>query len=188
MVGAVAAALAAWRVRTLFIGGPEFLGRILGYAATVVAALVISGAQWLLLRRYRFPVDWWVPATVTASLLGAVVLIPNVLRAVLGQASGPGGPNLSSAVMAGGAALAGAGLLVGTAQWLVLRGPGRSAALAWIPASGIGGALAGSVTTMISSHLIGLPIFLFLGVLAAVGAVLQAAVQAPVLGWLVPKT
>lgn len=188
MFGAVAAALAAWRVRTLFIGGPEFLGRILGYMATVVGAIAISGAQWLLLRRYRLPVDWWVPATVTASLLSAVVLIPNVLGAVLGQADGPGGPDLSVAVMAGGAALAGAGLLVGSAQWLVLRGPRRSAALAWIPASVIGGALAGSITTLIGSHLVGLPLLLFLGVPAAVGSLLQAGVQGPVLGQLVPKT
>jgi len=188
MVGAVAAALAAWRVRTLIIGGPEFLGRNLGYVAKVVEAMVISGAQWLLLRRYRLPVDWWVPTTVTANLLTAVVVIPNVLGAILGKAGGPGGPNMSIAVIAGGAALASAGLLVGSAQWLVLRGLGRRAAFAWIPASVVGGGLAGSATTLISSHLVGMPAFVFLGVVAAVGALLQAAIQAPVLGRLALKT
>jgi len=189
-IAAIVAALIQWRIRTLFLSGPDFilahslgydfLAQDLGYVATVLGVIVVSGAQWLLLRHYRLAVDWWVPATAVAGTLDAVVLIPTVLRAVYSLAGHPAMPTLNVVVAAGGAALAASGLLVGTAQWFVLRGNGRTVAIGWIPATVLGGVMAGSITTAISSH-VRLPPVLVISALAAVGALLLAAVQAPIL-------
>jgi hypothetical protein len=190
-VATVVAALVQWRIRTLFVSGPDFivahylgydfLAQDVGYVATMVGAIVISGAQWLLLRRYRLAVGWWMPATVAAGTVDALVLVPSVLRAVLGLAGSPTVPTFNVVVAAGGAALLASGLLVGAAQWLVLRGSGRSVAIGWIPATVLGGVLAGSITTALSSQVRGLPTLLVLSALAAVGSLLLAGVQAPVL-------
>lgn len=190
-IAAVVAALVQWRIRTLFLGGPDFivahylgydfLAQDLGYVATVIGAIVVSGAQWLLLRHYRLAVDWWMPATAVAGTLDAVVLIPNVLHAIYSLAGNPAEPTLNVVVAAGGAALGASGLLVGTAQWLVLRGSGRTVAIGWIPATVLGGVMAGSITSAISSHVRSLPPVLLISALAAVGALLLAAVQGPIL-------
>jgi hypothetical protein len=190
-IATVVAALVQWRIRTIFLSGPDFivahylgydsLAQDLGYVATVIGTILVSGAQWLLLRRYRLAVDWWIPVTVVAGTLDAVVLIPSVLRAVQGLAGNPTVPTLNVVVAAGGAALAASGLLVGTAQWFVLRGGGRTVAIGWIPATVVGGVIAGSITTAISSEVRSLPSALVLSALAAIGALLLAAVQGPIL-------
>ena len=177
VIGAVVAALVAWQVRTFFAAGMVFSGQSARYAATVVEALIVGGAQWLVLRRYRLLLDWWVPATVVANLLNAIVVIPSVLR----LADGSGVISPATAMIAGGSALAAAGLVVGTAQALVLRGPAGNMAWAWVPATVIGGAFAGALTTALSAQLIGLPYIAFISVLTASGALLKAASQAPVL-------
>ena len=189
------AALLQWRIRTILFSGPDFivahslgydfLAQDLGYVATVIGALVVSGAQWLLLRRYRLAVGWWMPVTVVAAMLDAALLIPSVLRIVQGLAGNPTVPTLNVIVAAGGAALAASGLLVGTAQWFVLRGSRRTVAIGWIPATVVGGVLAGGITTAIGSNVRSLPPVLVLSALAALGALLLAAVQAPILRRLV---
>jgi hypothetical protein len=177
VMGAVLAALIAWQVRSLFLGGPAFSSQGARYAGTVVEALVAGGAQWLVWRRYRFAVDWWVPVTVAANLLNTVIVIPSVLH--IAPRAGVISP--TTAMVLGASALAAAGLVVGTAQALILRGPTGNAAWAWVPATIIGGAFAGAITIAVSPHLFGLPYVLFLSVLTAIGAVLTAASQAPVL-------
>jgi len=177
IIGGVVAALAAWQIRTFFIGGPTFIRQDARYVGTVVEALILGGAQWLVLRRYRLAADWWVPVSVGANLLNALVVVPSVLRLV----DGAGVISPTTAMIGGASALAAAGLVAGTGQALVLRGSAGNIAWAWVPATIIGGAFAGAVTTAVSVQLFGLPYVVFLGVLTATGALLTAASQAPVL-------
>jgi len=176
VIGAVVAALIAWQVRSLFLRGPAFSSQGASYAGTVVEALVASGAQWVVWRHYRFAVDWWVPVTVAANLLNAIIVIPSVLN----LAEGAGMISRTPAMVAGATALATAGLVVGTAQALVLRGPAGKTAWVWVPATIIGGAFAGGITIVVSAQLFGLPYVVFLTVVTAIGALLTAASQAPV--------
>jgi hypothetical protein len=177
VIGAVLAALVAWQIRTFFISGPAFISQDARYAATVVEALIFGGAQWLVWRRYRFELDWWVPVSVAANLLNAIVVIPTVLR----FAEGTGMISPPAAMIAGASALAAAGLVVGTAQALVLRSPAGNMAWAWVPATVIGGAFAGALTTALSVQLFGLPYVTIISLVTATGALLTAASQAPVL-------
>ena len=177
VIGAVVAALVAWQVRTFFAAGMVFSGQSARYAATVVEALIFGGAQWLVWRRYRFELEWWVPVSVAANLVNAIVVIPTVLR--LAESTGVISP--PAAMIAGASALAAAGLVVGTAQALVLHGPAGNMAWAWVPATIVGGALAGALTTALSVQLFGLSYIVFISVVTATGALLTAASQAPVL-------
>ena len=173
VVGAALGALAAWQVRTLATQLD------VAYAATVVSVLISSGVQWFLLRRYRVDAYWWVPATVAANLITAIVVIPTVLN----MFAPPSGDLISAGtamMLSGAAALATAGLVVGTAQALVLRGSAGNIAWAWIPATIVGGALAGALTTALSAQFFGLPAFATISLVAATGALLTSASQAPV--------
>ena len=81
VIGGVLGALVAWRVRALLtVPAPTFVVDLLRYLATILSAAIAAGAQWFLLRRYRLDVYWWVPATVLAVLLTAIIVIPSVLR------------------------------------------------------------------------------------------------------------
>jgi hypothetical protein len=51
VIGGVLAALAAWQIRSLFIRGPASISQDARYVGTVVEALILGGAQWLVLRR-----------------------------------------------------------------------------------------------------------------------------------------
>jgi hypothetical protein len=178
IAGAVAGAMAAFGLRLLISGGPISLIDALRYVATVVDAMVLAGAQWYFLQRYRLDVYWWVPATVIAYLIAALVLIPSVVRLVVGS----GVPvSAGSAVVAGGAALAAEGLALGVAQAVVLRTSVGNIAWIWVPASIVGGALAGALTSAISAQLFGLPALATISLVAAGGALLISASQAPVL-------
>lgn len=179
VVAAVLGAVVAAQVRVLATT-PDPVGSRLPYIATIVDALILSGAQWLLLRRYRLEVYWWVPATVTAELIAAIVVIPSVLNLFVPR--GTTNPILPTTAMVSGAvALAAAGLVIGVAQALVLRTSAGSIAWAWVPATIVGGALAGALTTAISAQLFGYPYLVTISLLAATGGVLIAASQAPVL-------
>jgi hypothetical protein len=83
--------------------------------------------------------------------------------------------------MAGGAAVGAAGLVIGAAQAFVLRASVGNMAWAWIPVTGIGGGLAGAVTSAVSIQLPGFPALATIGLLSALGALLISASQAPVL-------
>ena len=80
VVGSVAGALAAWQARSLYEVGPAFRHLDMGYIATVINALIFSGGQWFVLQRYRLDAYWWVPATVAADLLTAIIVIPTILN------------------------------------------------------------------------------------------------------------
>jgi hypothetical protein len=134
VIGGVLAALAAWQIRTFFIRGPAFISQDARYVGTVVEALILGGAQWLVLRRYRLAVDWWVPVLVAANLLNVIVVIPSVLR----LHDGAGVISPATAMIGGASALAAAGLVVGTCQALILRGSAGNVAWAWVPATIIG--------------------------------------------------
>jgi hypothetical protein len=179
VIGAVVGALAAWQLRRLALDGSPSLLEALRYLATVLDAVVASGAQWYLLRRYRLEVYWWVPATVSARLVAMIVVIPTVI----GLFVRPGGTDitLTTAAISGAAALAAVGFVVGAAQSVVLRSSAGNIAWAWVPATIVGGAFAGAVTSAISVQLFGLPYVEMLSVVTATGALLTAASQAPVL-------
>ena len=179
MIGAVVGALAAWQVRELAVAAPPSLADAFRYVATVLDGVIAAGAQWFVLRRYRLEVYWWIPASVAARLAAVMVVIPSVLGLFVPPA-GAGPIALATAVISGAAALAAAGLVVGTAQASVLRESGGNIAWAWIPATIVGGALAGALTTALSAQLFGLAPIATIALVAAAGALLSAASQAPV--------
>jgi hypothetical protein len=179
MVGAVAGALTAFELRQVIGGGPPVLWKDLGYLAIVANVLMFSAAQWFLLQRFKVAADWWVPATVTANLVNAIVVIPTVLN-LFGPSSGAA-PVISTAISSGAVALAAAGLLIGAAQAWILRTSSGNVAWLWIAATVLGGALAGSVTTALSAQLFSLLPITTISLVAAAGALLTAACQAPVL-------
>jgi hypothetical protein len=179
VLGAVLGALVAWQIRSLVQRGPAITHQDLAYVATVISALLAAGFQWLLLRRYKLDVAWWVPAVVVGNLVNAMVVIPSVLQLfVVSTQIGP--TPMATAVIAGAAALGAAGLVVGTAQALVLRPSAGNTAWMWIPATAVGGALAGAIATALSTQLFDLTAFTTISVVAAVGTLLTAACQAPV--------
>jgi hypothetical protein len=179
VIAAVIGAVVAAQVRALATT-PDAVGTRLPYVATIVDALIVSGAQWLLLRRYRLDVYWWVPATVMADLIAAIVVIPSVLDLFV-----PRGTTIpifpTTAMVSGAVALAVAGFVIGVAQALVLRTSARTIAWAWVPATVVGGALAGAFTTAISAQLFGFPYLVTVSLVDATGGLLIAASQAPVL-------
>jgi len=179
VIAAVVGALAAWQLRRLALNGSPSLLDALRYLATVLDAVVASGAQWYLLRRYRLEVYWWVPATVSATLVAVIVVVPTVI----GLFVRPGGTDLTltTAVISGAAGLAAAGFVLGAAQAIVLRSSTGNIAWAWVPATIVGGAFAGAVTSAISVQMFGLPYVEILSVVTATGALLTAVSQAPVL-------
>jgi hypothetical protein len=106
----------------------------------------IGIAQWLVLRRHIASAGWWVLVSVVGGMIGVALglVLSDALRplisALLGEAiqSRPAGPRLAlSNTVAVGAADAVVGLVLGSAQWLVLRRHARSAGW-WVVASCLG--------------------------------------------------
>jgi hypothetical protein len=127
---------------------------------------------------------WWVPASIAGDLVAAAVVVPGVINLALGRGASPVTAN--SAVVFGAVALGTGGLVVGTAQAFVLRTTADNVAWLWIPATVLGGALAGAVTTALSPTLFQavvdhrLPIVVLLGVASAIGALIRSVCQAPI--------
>ncbi len=185
IVGAGIGAALAWEMRSLVLQSPVAEQGLVGSAATLLSAFILAGGQWLVLRHYRVDAFWWVPATMAANLVAAAIVVPGVINLALGRGVSPLNPN--SAVVFGAVALATGGLVVGTAQALVLRTTAGNIAGLWIPATLLGGALAGAVTTALSPTLFqavvdhALPIFAVISVANAVGALITSVCQAPIL-------
>jgi hypothetical protein len=137
------------------------------------------------LRHYRFDAFWWVPATIAGNFAAVAIVVPGVINVVLGRGVSP--VHANSAVVFGAVALASSGLVVGTAQAWILRTTAGNFAWLWIPATVLGGALAGAVTTALSPTLFqavvdhGLPILALVSVANAVGALMTSICQAPIL-------
>ena len=108
-----------------------------------------------------------------------IVVVPTVI----GLFVRPGGTDLTltTAVISGAAGLAAAGFVLGAAQAIVLRSSAGNIAWAWVPATIVGGAFAGALTSAISVQMFSLPYVEILSVVTATGALLTAASQAPVL-------
>jgi hypothetical protein len=185
ILGAAIGAIVAWAMQSLVALGAPPEQRLVGSAATLLSAFILAGGQWLVLRRYRFDAFWWVPATIAGNFLAAAIVVPVVINLALPRGVSPVSAN--SAVVFGAVALGTGGLVVGTAQALVLRATAGNFAWLWIPATILGGALAGAVTTALSPTLFqavvdhGLPIVVLLSAASAVGALLRSVCQAPIL-------
>ena len=176
VLAAVVGAVTAAEIRSVL---PEAINKDGAYLATVINVLILSGVQWLVLRRYRLDADWWVPATVAANLVTAIVVIPTALNLFTPTTGHP--MTIGMAIASGAIALATAGLVVGVAQAAVLRVSAGGVALLWIPATVLGGGLAGALTTALAAQLFGLPALVTIGLVAATGSLMNAAAQAPVL-------
>lgn len=179
VLGAILGALAAWQLRSLIRGGPDVFQQDLPYAATVLSVLIASGFQWYVLRRHRIDAYWWVPATIGANLVTVTFVVPPIFNFFYSQS--PMTPPMGIVILGAAAALAASGLLIGFAQSLVLRSSAPKTAWLWIPATMLGGALAGALTTALSAQLLGLPTFATISLVAGTSALLTAAGQAPVL-------
>lgn len=183
LCAAIGAAL-AWQIRSPFIRSSASTQQQLALVATLASALVLSGGQWLLLRRYRLDVYWWVPASAAGNLVAAAFIVPAV--ASLAFTKGVSPINANTAVLYGALALAASGLVVGTAQALVLRTSFGDLAWAWVPATMLGGALAGGIATVLSNDVLSSvwllehPILL-LTLASAVSGGLLSICQAPVI-------
>jgi hypothetical protein len=178
VVAAALGALAAGEIRSFGQSAATSSGHEFAYLATVISGLIASAGQWLILWRYRLDAFWWVPATVAADLLSAVVLVPTVLKLFLSSSAVPSG---ALAILIGALALGASGLLVGTAQGFVLKAAGASEMLLWIGATAFGGVLSGALTTLLSRQLLSLPGLVAIAALAGTGSLLTAAAQSPVL-------
>jgi hypothetical protein len=185
ILGAAIGAIVAWAMQSLVVLGAAPEQRLVGSAATLVSAFILAGGQWLVLRHYRFDAFWWVPATVAGNFVAAAIVVPAVINLALPRGVSP--VSADGAVVFGAVALGTGGLVVGTAQALVFRTTAGNFAWLWIPATILGGALAGAVTTALSPTLFqavvdhGLPIVVLLSAASAVGALLRSVCQAPIL-------
>jgi hypothetical protein len=154
-------------------GAPPVLVGITGGCGLGVG---IGLAQWLVLRRHIPAAGWWVLASIGGGISGVVLALPlsEALQPLFAMFLGetlerrPTVPRVSwSDVLALGVTGAVVGLVLGSAQWLVLRRHARSAGW-WIGASSVGWMAGLSISTG-SVSMIGLPLsLLILG--AAIGA------------------
>jgi len=176
VIAAVLGSLAAWQIRSL--GQQASGGQDLAYLATIVSAIIASGGQWLLLRRGRLDVYWWVPATVAADLIAAVVIAPSMLNLLISRSTVP---STGTAIFVGAMVLGVSGLVVGVAQALVLRRNTGQLAWIWIIATVLGGSLSGVFSTAFSSSLLTLPGIVAISVASALSSFLTSASQTPIL-------
>jgi hypothetical protein len=143
------ATLAGYAVGTLAIL-PGVVG--LAYAAQpeiligLVSGAVIGGAlgiaQWLVLRRYIEMTFWWILACILGGMIGLSIgmalgdsLALPAVRAATREAAAGALP--WRVILQAGISGALLGVMLGAAQWLVLRGAVRSAGW-WIIVSGLG--------------------------------------------------
>jgi hypothetical protein len=160
-------------------------GLALAGTSTVLVGLIggaglgggIGIAQWLVLRRHIASAGWWVLVSVVGGMIGVALglVLSDALRplisTLLGEAiqSRPTGPRLAlSNTVAVGAAGAVVGVILGSAQWLVLRRHVRSAGR-WIVASCLGW-MAGLSLSAGMIDVLGIPLSLL-----AIGVVSGAA-------------
>lgn len=185
VLGAVIASLIAWQLRSM---NPHSVSaqQLVAFIVAVETELLISTGQWLVLRRYRVEADWWIPASVVANVAAAFIVAPTIIS--LAIATGGLRPvttdaGLSYAILSAAVS----GLVIGTAQALVVRRSGAQLVWTWIPATMIGGVMAVVVINASSPPLIdaiigrGLPFSLLIALLTAVGAFLGSACQTPIL-------
>lgn len=185
VLGAVIASLLAWQLRSLAPRASVSVQQLIGFIVAVETELIISAGQWLVLRRLKVDAYWWIPASVAANVVAAVIIVPPLITLAVARGIHP--LTAGGALTAGMLSLAASKLVIGTAQALVLREAGGNVAWAWVPASVIGGVLAAVVTNALTLPLIdavigrGWPGIALIGTLAAVGALVTSACQTPIL-------
>lgn len=185
VLAAVIASLVAWQLRSLMPRGSVSVQQLIGFIVAVETELVISTGQWLVLRHYKVEAYWWIPASVAANVLAAVIIVPPLIALALARGIHP--LTAGGALAAGMLSLGASTLIIGAAQAFVFREVGGKLAWAWVPASVIGGVLAAVVTNALTLPLVdavigrGWPVVLLIGTLAALGALVTSACQAPIL-------
>lgn len=187
VVGAVAGSLVAFEIRSWGVSlNLDAALEALRYVATIASVGLAAAAQWWVLQRGRLDAYWWVPGTVAGQLLASILIVPTVLRLFLPAPPFQSfNPSPEQTMIAGGAALAAGGVLVGGAQTLILRVSAGRAAWLWVPATALGGALAGSVSSALSIHFVALPVLVAICLGAALGALLVSSSQLVALSRLV---
>jgi hypothetical protein len=184
ILGAVIASMVAWWLRSLYPRGPISVQELVAFIIAIETELLIATGQWLVLRRYQVPARWWIPASVAANVAAAFIIVPPII----GVAVAMGGIRpitVDGGLSYGMLSAVASGIVIGTAQALVLRGSGRKLMVAWIAATVLGGVLATVVTNALAWPLFDasarLPILGMIGLLVAVGALAASACQTPVL-------
>jgi hypothetical protein len=186
VLGAVITSLVAWQLRSHAPSNSVSSQQIVGVIVAVETQLIISTGQWLVLRHYKMPAHWWIPASVAANVIAGLIVLPPLI----GLAVAVGTPpitRLSGAWTIGMLSLGTSGLVVGTAQAFVLRASVGKLAWAWIAGCVVGGVVAASATSALSVQLIdavfglGLPFSVLIGAFAALGALVVSTCQTPVL-------
>src|SRR5438552_1190799 len=131
VVSAVLASLVAWRLRSLDPAGPVWVQQVVAFAVAAETELIISTAQWLVLRSRKLDALWWVPVSVAANVAAAFVIIPPIIGLAL--AAGMIQPVTADGARSFGMlSLALSGLVVGFAQMFVWRGAAGKATWAWV--------------------------------------------------------
>lgn len=183
VVGAAVGAMVAFEIRSAGASmNSNAAQEALRYVATIASAGLAAAAQWWVLQRARVDAYWWLPGTVAAQLLASILVIPSALNLFIPVSPfSPFHPSLAQVMIASGAALAAGDLVVGGAQALILRASVGRVAWLWVPATVVGGALAGAATTGLSSHLLALTPLVAVSLAAATGSLLVAVCQLAVL-------
>ncbi len=142
----------------------------------VVLGLAGGTTQWLILRRQFTRAGWWVLACIVGFATSFLVV-----DAVIAPLSGEGNGLIGHALIGIGQGAV-IGIVVGTGQWLVLRGrvgrPGRwvlVSILAW----GVGLALRGVVDFMVGAPLDFLTLVIVSAILTGIGMVWLLRPSAP---------
>jgi hypothetical protein len=152
-----------WTINFAYAGQPEML---IGLASGVVWGATVGIAQWQVLRRHARQIDgWWVLATLVGAMLGLglgmalaeAVNLPSLMVAERGASAFVHALPIVLQTSLTGAVV---GVVLGAAQWLVLRRAIHPAGW-WIIASGLGwmigmglGAALADVITIIGALLV----------------------------------
>ncbi len=147
-----------WTINLAYAGQPEVL---IGVASGVVWGAAVGIAQWLVLRRHAWQVaGWWVVATVAGAMLGlglgmALAQAVNLSSLMVADRGASAFVRLLPVVLQTSLTGAVVGVVLGAAQWLVLRRSIQPAGwwiiasgLGWMIGMGLGAALASVITTI----------------------------------------
>jgi hypothetical protein len=185
-VGAMLAAGIGGQMHTIRPSSASFQ-QLAAFASAVLYGLIVAGGQWLVLRRFKLELDWWVPATIAANVAVELIVLPAVITLAVNSGLVEATPFGGAALVLGTLSLLTTGLIVGPTQTLVLRAARGNIALWWIPATVVGQLITAGADYAIAPAIIDatlrldLPVAVVIGAVAAVGGLALSICQTPVL-------